>query len=566
MTSEPRDPNRLDDLIHGWCDGTLDEPSFRELERLLDEDVNAAQRYLEVVQLWNELLDCAEAGELSRDEGTAKKTVLKIPFLATMGFWGGLTSVAAILLLAFGAGVFWGGGQRSEQAQLHDNGHSTFAPENGGLPTTDSGESWYVARVVEVSEDAVWGGERPREFLLRLHRGEQLELKAGIARIAFASGASVILHGPALFEVASSNTGRLVSGRMTGRAEDGNFRLLTEAAEVIDLGTEFGVSVGADAVTEVCVFDGEVDVSPRSGSGSGGQSGSTRLFKGMALRVGANGQINDAADINRESYERHGSHVNSSDLKQGWLSLVDVVAGGDGRQAWLAGAIDPRTGDWDADTPLAQEGWRNRYPDGQYKSCSVSPLIDGVFIPTPQGAENQVNSGGDTYSFDQNHGLTWGPLWSRRRLPGLRVTDSAASDYWGTQTLAGIMEVVETSRHGIVGMHADVGLTIDLRAIRMLEGRPVTRLVTGIANLDNSASRPPAYTVDYVPTVDFLVLVDGKLLFERRDLRREHGTIPVDVPIDNSARFLTLVSMDSGDSYSFDHLVLIDPELIAQGH
>jgi hypothetical protein len=98
----------------------------------------------------------------------------------------------------------------------------------------------------------------------------------------------------------------------------------------------------------------------------------------------------------------------------------------------------------------------------------------------------------------------------------------------------------------------------------MLYGRPVVRLYTEIANLDNSAERPPQFAVDYRPTVDFRVLVDGELRFERNRLGRDEGKVVVDVPLSPSARFLSLVSTDSGNSFSFDHLLLIDPELIME--
>ena len=109
-----------------------------------------------------------------------------------------------------------------------------------------------------------------------------------------------------------------------------------------------------------------------------------------------------------------------------------------------------------------------------------------------------------------------------------------------------------------------MGLTIDLRAIRMLEGKPVVRFQAEIANLDNSALRPPEHRVDYQPSVDFIILIDGELRYERRSLTRADGRLMVDLPVGINDRFLTLVSTDAGNSFSFDHLVLIDPELLVE--
>ncbi|MCA9239093.1 MAG: NPCBM/NEW2 domain-containing protein [Planctomycetales bacterium] len=559
MDHSSQESNRLDDLIHQRCDGTLSERDRQELQERLEASDSAKVRYIELVQAWTELLDWAEVAESLDTE--AKVEVASRPAPGSK-FWLMLFCAAALLPVAFGLGLYWDGLAGSGVSRMSHIQRPV--PSQGATPlrAEHSPADQYVARVVEMSPNAAWGEAMPTEFLFRLSAGEQLDLRSGFSRLAFASGASIILHGPARFEVIAGDAGRLHSGRITGQAKDGNFKLLTSLAEVIDLGTEFGVSVDEASNLEVCVFDGEVDVNVLGGAEDTADAGAMRLTEGMAVRVGPDGAVNEAADVERSNYRRHGVKSESLDSAPHSISLADMIAGGNGRGAMLAGAIDPRTGDWDTETPLDPEGLRNRYPDGRYKSCKVSPLIDGVFMPTPDGGHTQINSAGDTYDFGMTHGLTWGPIWSRRHVPGLQAPEAKSNDFWGTQTLDSVMEVVEASRHGIVGLHSDVGLTIDLRAVRMLEGRDITRLRTVIANIENSATRPNELQPDYKPTVDFIVLVDRRPVFERRDLRREDGRILVDVPIDKKARFLTLASTDSGDSYAFDHLVLIDPELL----
>jgi hypothetical protein len=91
----------------------------------------------------------------------------------------------------------------------------------------------------------------------------KLHLKIGLARLDFHNGATVTLQGPAQFEIVSPNRTILTSGILTASVPDSavGFKVLTPAMNVVDLGTAFGVSVGGNGETDVCVFEGEVEVS-----------------------------------------------------------------------------------------------------------------------------------------------------------------------------------------------------------------------------------------------------------------------------------------------------------------
>lgn len=90
-----------------------------------------------------------------------------------------------------------------------------------------------------------------------------LELEVGIVRLDFTNGAMVTLQGPAMFEIIDGERTRLDSGILTASIPESavGFEVLTPAIDVVDLGTAFGVSVGTDGETDVCVFEGEVEVS-----------------------------------------------------------------------------------------------------------------------------------------------------------------------------------------------------------------------------------------------------------------------------------------------------------------
>jgi hypothetical protein len=85
------------------------------------------------------------------------------------------------------------------------------------------------------------------------------ELGAGILELEMGEGVRLVIHAPARFGLPASNKLLLLAGNVSARVPKNavGFRIDTPSARVIDLGTEFGVSV--DQVgSEIHVFRGEV--------------------------------------------------------------------------------------------------------------------------------------------------------------------------------------------------------------------------------------------------------------------------------------------------------------------
>jgi hypothetical protein len=118
-------------------------------------------------------------------------------------------------------------------------------------------------------------------------------LNAGVAVIEFDDGARLALQGPATLELQGANAARLHAGSVSVRCEEGaeGFTLLTPTSTVIDLGTEFGVSVAGSGETAVEVLDGEVEV-----VGAARQSGASSLFltAGQMAKVSSDGTATPA--------------------------------------------------------------------------------------------------------------------------------------------------------------------------------------------------------------------------------------------------------------------------------
>lgn len=168
--------------------------------------------------------------------------------------------------------------------------------------------------------DAVWGQSTEVNVM-----GDDLEagayyLEKGLAQILFYNGAKAILEGPAVFELSSTSSMELTSGKVVAnvnRAAAG-FTVNTPSAKVLDLGTEFGVEVDLSGDSDIHVFDGEVVLYPENN----GKKYS--LLKGKAKNISTSGVEKDIeldgfafvrqAEFNSNVKAQHGDPYNR------WLS------------------------------------------------------------------------------------------------------------------------------------------------------------------------------------------------------------------------------------------------------
>jgi hypothetical protein len=117
--------------------------------------------------------------------------------------------------------------------------------------------------------------------------GRRYDLASGFMEITYDTGATVVLQGPAVYEVESASGGFLSLGKLAARVESREssvkssdrqrngsqlstlnsrlFSVRTPTAIVTDLGTEFGVEVEKSGTTKSHVFRGRIDVRPVGG-------------------------------------------------------------------------------------------------------------------------------------------------------------------------------------------------------------------------------------------------------------------------------------------------------------
>ena len=95
-----------------------------------------------------------------------------------------------------------------------------------------------------------------------LESGRVVEFSQGAAEIRFSSGVTVVASGPIRMRINGAKALDLLYGNLSAKVEESGigFRINTPKAEIIDLGTEFGVSTPIEGPSEVQVFSGMVDV------------------------------------------------------------------------------------------------------------------------------------------------------------------------------------------------------------------------------------------------------------------------------------------------------------------
>ena len=112
-----------------------------------------------------------------------------------------------------------------------------------------------------------------------------LTVEGGQVQLEFLNGVQINVEGPAELQILSVDTATLISGKAAVRVPSGTrgFVLNTPDAAIVDLGTEFAVSVGKQGASEVHVVNGKVDVSLLGNDGN--TLTSLSVTKAKSLRV-----------------------------------------------------------------------------------------------------------------------------------------------------------------------------------------------------------------------------------------------------------------------------------------
>jgi ferric-dicitrate binding protein FerR (iron transport regulator) len=278
--------NDLEYLINLYLDGLASRAEVLRLNELLRSDANARRVFTEHLNLDSALAEIA-AGMPGKRAALEDIVVLNRQAILSNAFAYGVLAVAATLFIS--VGLWWW--------QFADPQTNQYARQLAGADRALSGNQQ------NQSESGMLSSEHGSPAMLideaaplfSFERGPDgklfepgiYELISGVAHLRFASGAEMILNGPAQLEIIDSMHARMEYGKVRVIAPPSakGFTVSTPSAEYIDIGTEFGLDVDRDdGASNLFVFDGQVNVA-RSDSKEVVkeviEGDSSRYFKGV---------------------------------------------------------------------------------------------------------------------------------------------------------------------------------------------------------------------------------------------------------------------------------------------
>jgi hypothetical protein len=241
-------PEDLQDLLDEYLDGSIDEVRLRELEARLLADAEARGHFVRYCRLHTDLGLEARARQAG-DRALRSIALVENNPVPTPRRWRQLgiarqLTAAVVILAALGTWIWLKASQEPPD------------PNRAGEEI-----AWLCnAQNCQWAQDMAPAGD--------MQAGKVLRLERGLAEIRFQMGARILMEGPASLELISSNSARLVRGKLSAKVPNSakGFQIITPKGKVVDLGTEFGMAVEEDGTTLVYVFAGNVEAHADAGA------------------------------------------------------------------------------------------------------------------------------------------------------------------------------------------------------------------------------------------------------------------------------------------------------------
>lgn len=263
---------RLDELLRLVREDLATREVLAELHSLIAHDDRALHDYIRAMHFQASLNWLLE-GETPGADAVRVEVRRMLRQRRRRASWvAALSVIAAGILVSFGLIQFY-------ERSIHE---LSIAP---------------VVGVLKVAGNADWSKDRGLVPGAVARIGHTLELRKGVAQFQFGQGALVNLDGPATLHIDAANQVTLHQGRLLADIPlpAVGFTVKTGTAEVVDLGTQFGVAVGADGTAEFHVLKGQV----RAASGS---LDSELLSTDQASRYATDGQSRTALPAQRQLF------------------------------------------------------------------------------------------------------------------------------------------------------------------------------------------------------------------------------------------------------------------------
>lgn len=275
-TQHDSNPSKsIAETVDALADGYATVSDLETLSQQLKGNKSALREYVEHVGLHSALdwvITSREPFE-QFDSPPIATPVQPGPAAASTSLLAPLLGIAATVALAFGMAAFW-----------------AYGPS--GDVVND------CAAITNCSADAKWSvldAKGAPAMRSDLAEGATIHLTAGDLLVNFKDGAEVNLTAPAIMQVAAPDRAIAVRGKLTATVNEEaiGFSIDTPHAQVVDLGTQFGMEVDDLGQTDVVVFEGEVDLS------YGPVEHDAKLWKRRTMRTGEAVRVDGQGGANR---------------------------------------------------------------------------------------------------------------------------------------------------------------------------------------------------------------------------------------------------------------------------
>lgn len=306
----------FEQLVLMSFDGSISDEEFRQLDDLLGRDSEARKKYFDLLKINQSLCsytgilayipDSIRAGLDGPEAFSAASAMDAIDYpeskrqddidnlrrmhLNRNNLFTGFLKIAAVVMISLS--VIWFG--RSIVVHKPEPSFEKFV----SVATLDvvRGVSW------DKESEVLQAGDR-------LFINQDIVFSTGSVRIRFDNNAEVLVQAPVSLRIKGEKLLYLKEGKLTALVPPGvkGFTVLTPVAEVVDYGTEFGVTVDESGKTETSVFKGAVDLSVTNNQG---HYKPQRITAGLSRTVDQDSNLADEKFIDETLYIRMGFSVN----------------------------------------------------------------------------------------------------------------------------------------------------------------------------------------------------------------------------------------------------------------
>jgi|MDTB01.1.fsa_nt_gb hypothetical protein len=312
----------LHDLLNGLVERNLPPIKLKRLENWILESPIVRREYVSFMDMSSSLSHYAEEivsdeDEISDEDCEQENKTIKFfrPFLG----------IAALFILSLTLFNFMSHNFSEQDGEI-------FSKEKGIQVVNDfSSTEKSVFAVLTKTVGLEWSNDSSyRPVLGQTLENGILNVSEGLAQIEFIQGATVILEGPAVFEITGTNTGVLTQGKLRANVPPvaKGFAVDLPRGNLVDLGTEFGLNVHDGGSTEIFVYKGKIKY---DGLSTSNESYTREVSTGEALFIDPYGYPNwiempsesflGAAELAFISMEQSQTRYSS------WIALSEEIAG-----------------------------------------------------------------------------------------------------------------------------------------------------------------------------------------------------------------------------------------------